>query len=265
MLPQVDTLEYNDKLITEFMKEKQEKLDLKLQEANPENDIYKNFIDNDEFNEMRRVDEISCVLQMFKCKFVKHVICLVLTKFFDFMILATIYYCTAETRYYRDVINYHGLQENYKFFIFVFLALILFQLFSTLLSSYNSVDVSRTSLRMHTAAVSLIYKKIFRINPNMNKLIENETEIINHIQGDANKLQDLPQITIYLIGCVIEVLLGIGVGVYFFSWPFMVFILTTILFGVFASFLYKIYLSNMQDYYDLRENTQSMLRNIVKN
>ena len=54
----------------------------------------------------------------------------------------------------------------------------------------------------------------------MNKLIENETEIINHIQGDANKLQDWPQITVYLISCVIEVCLGIGMGVYFFSWPF---------------------------------------------
>ena len=64
---------------------------------------------------------------------------------------------------------------------------------------------------------------------------------------------------------MIEVLLGIGVGVYFFSWPFMVFILTTILFGIFASFLYKIYLVNMQEYHDLKNNTQSLLRNIVQN
>lgn len=99
----------------------------------------------------------------------------------------------------------------------------------------------------------------------MNKLVENETEIINHIQGDANKLQDLPQIMIYLIGCVIEVIIGIFVGVWFFSWPFLVFITTTIVFGMFASFLYKIYLANMQDYYELKNNTQSLLRNIVKN
>lgn len=127
MLPQIDSLEYNDKLIREFIKEKQEKLD---SQTDQKKDLYENFIEHDK-SEFKKVDEVSCILQMYKLKFVKHIILLVVTKILELLIVATIFFCTKETRYYRDIIDYHGLEENYGFFIFVFLALILFQLFST--------------------------------------------------------------------------------------------------------------------------------------
>lgn len=265
-LPQVDSLEYNTKLINNYIEQEKEKVLIKNSQKvmTPSQDSY-NRISEEAGNPSDNIDQIGCVLKLFRGNFIKHIVLLILTKLVEILVIAIIWFCVGEARYYKDERNYQGLPENYQFFIYVFLALILAQLAASMISSYNSVDISRTSLRLQTCAVSIIYQKIFKINPNLAKFVENDTDIINHIQVDANKMQDLPQISVYLTGCIIECITGMSIGAYVFGWPFLIFLADIILFGIFGSVLYKMYLGNLGELHEKKTMTQSLLRNCLKN
>ena len=244
-LSKSDTMEYNSMTFKKFLAEQQK----------PNTQINT----NPEFNKDLKIngDQLMKIFSLHKWDLLKNFMLEMVQKFCEFAVILLIYFIMMKCIYYMEEVNYHGMDENYTVFIWYFAGLSVVQLSASLISNYNNTDMSRTSLRIHHCVTSLIYEKVFLINPNLKKVAEAEIEIINHIQSDANKLLDLPQTFVYFTACIMECSFGFIFGIYLFEWHFLVFISAVLLFGLFGSFLYSIYVNNLQDLYDRKTKTQS--------
>ena len=117
-LPEVDSLEYNTRLINNFIEEETNSSNSKKKGTGP-NDSY-NLISEESDLPSENIDQVGCILKLFRKNFIKHILLLILTKAVEMLVIGIIWFCVGEARYYKDERNYQGLPENYQFFIYVF-------------------------------------------------------------------------------------------------------------------------------------------------
>ncbi len=90
-----------------------------------------------------------------------------------------------------------------------------------LLNSFASFERDRVSFQIRNSFTCLIYDKVFRIGL-LNPSEYEESGVVNIVQMDCNRLNWFIGVLHLSLGGTINLISSIAIGVYFFSWVFLI-------------------------------------------
>lgn len=159
--------------------------------------------------------------------------------------------------------DFQGDERTKRFGIW-FGLIILSQFLGGMLMNYITVDLSRTGIRLKSAVIFAVYKKILRVsvlNPNQH----NEGAIVNYVQTDCQKIEEAISKFSLLLESVWQILLGFGVSVYLIHYNIIPLVIVYFLLTFFTLYLYRYIIKYEIQFMVNKDRKVQLLKNVLKN
>jgi len=139
-----------------------------------------------------------------------------------------------------------------------------FQLFGHLFFNYVQNDLSRLSVRLKSAVTFMAYQKLFKVGV-LNPKEHTESNILNYIQVDAQKMEDAITKFAMLFESFWQIIFGFSISIYLVSYNIAACFVAFVSLTIFTFMLYKFIFKYEVRFMIAKDLRTQLLKNILHN